>query len=681
MPAEDLAWLGSFAAALLVSVSFALIAPWLAKHYPSAQPDIFRAWRGYSIPEQTEDVRAILALAAPFVVAAVVLVFGTRGAPRRSLEPTVVAIQAIGLILVVWAALNQRHVLPLLPQDYIAPLLVSVPVAIAGVLIGLALTALMVAWDRPAPRWASRIDVQKGRAIPLLLAVAATAVFILPAVVTDGTIARAGLFAPNQIATHAEDYFAVVNGRTPLVDYVGQYANLLPFALAPLLSGFDSSITAFSIAMCLLGSLALLAVFGVFKEVTRSPWAALALYVPFIALSLIPWHDSVAVREFNGNYYALLPNRLLGPFLLAWLCARWARGHRIPVWAIFFGVGLTELNNSEFGIGAFVAVAVALVAGGSHDVPLRRRFGELARQAVIGLLAAVVIVSAVTLIRAGDLPKPVFLTYYSRLFLRESIALAPMQSLGVHWALFATHAGALLSAAIRYRRGDADRALTAMLAFAGAFGLVTGMYFVGRSVELQLMILFPIWALSLALLAWTAAGALRRARHDRARLGRVLIPAAATLVGFGVMVAAIGRASPPWRQVDRLTDGGPHVYNTSNAQRYVASHTEPGERILLLGTPIDHRVAERAGVVNVSPFNGYQSLFTRTEANRALDQLQEEGGTEVIESVTAPRLSPIAALQVAEFADMLSVRGYRLVERDPSTGLRLWRLSTAAPAT
>ena len=86
-------------------------------------------------------------------------------------------------------------------------------------------------------------------------------------------------------------------------------------------------------------------------------------------------------------------------------------------------------------------------------------------------------------------------------------------------------------------------------------------------------------------------------------------------------------------------------------------------------------------MVNVSPLNGYPSLFTRAEANLALDRLQEEGGTEVIESVTAPRPSPFAARPVAEFADMLTARGYRMMEEDAGTGMRLWRLSGAAPAT
>ena len=78
--------------------------------------------------------------------------------------------------------------------------------------------------------------------------------------------------------------------------------------------------------------------------------------------------------------------------------------------------------------------------------------------------------------------------------------------------------GGSLIAAVRYVRNDPDRVLTGMLAFSPIFGVVTGMYFVGRSSQYQLMLLFPAWGFSLALLAWTAARSLRSAASDRTRL-------------------------------------------------------------------------------------------------------------------------------------------------------------------
>ena len=192
------------------------------------------------------------------------------------------------------------------------------------------------------------------------------------------------------------------------------------------------------------------------------------------------------------------------------------------------------------------------------------------------------------------------------------------------------------------------------------------MYFVGRSVEFQLMVLFPVWSFSLALVAWTAGGALRAARGDQEQ-----VPAAADPRGGGDDRARGDdrgdRSRPaPWSQIDRLGGSGHAPNDTPNAQRFIESHTTPGEHILLIGTPLDHRLADRAGVTNVSPLNGFISLISPAEADRSLDQLRDEGGTEVFEAVTAPSAINPSPFKIVEFADILRERGYRLVEQDPS---------------
>ncbi|MDX6607455.1 MAG: hypothetical protein QOD14_1995 [Solirubrobacterales bacterium] len=672
MPAEDLAWLGTIVAAIVLAAVFAWLAPALAKLMPSPNQTFFRAWALKINPEPLEDVRAVFALATPFAVAAGVLLLGSRRPASRSFNPLIIGAQVAGIALLALCVVRQPHALPLQP-DYLEPHLLSVPILVAGALIGVVMMEFILWWSGPAPRPLRQLRRLAGRRW-LVLGVAAlvTVVFLLPAVITDATVGHNGVWTSKDVGLHAEDYLSVVNGRTPMVNYIGEYANVLPFAIAPLLAALGSSVTAFTILMCVLSAVAFLAIFGVFTEVTRRPWLALGLYAPFLALALFPWHDDGPFRQFDGNYYAILPDRLLGPFVLAWLCALKIRGRRIPTWALFLFAGLTVINNTEFGVGALIASALALVLGSERDVPLSRRLVDLGRDAAIGLAAAVAIVCAITLVRAGSLPNPALLSYYSRLVLRQSYGLVPMPSLGLHWVMYATYAAALLTAAIRYVRVDPDRMLTAMLGFSGAFGLITGMYFVGRSIELQLMILFPVWSFSLALVAWSAAGALRSARADRGRLVRLLLPAAAALIGFGVMVSAIDRVSPPWRQVSRLEEGGGGAYDLLNAQRFIESHTQPGDHVLVIGTPVDHRLADRAGVTNVSPLNSLIALVSSAEADRSLDQLQAEHGTEVFETVTAP--NPINPLtRIPEFATILRQRGYHLVEQDPSSGLRLWR--------
>jgi hypothetical protein len=674
IPADDLAWLGAIAGGVLLAGALLFIAPLLARLYPSPSHPVFEAWAAKVNPEPREDVRGMLALGAPFIVAAVVLLGGSRQRPRSWLDATIVAAQLIAAFLLVWSVVHQAHLLPFVRADFLDPLLLSVPNLIAGACIGALLTAILIWWSGPVPKPLSGLrGLLDRRGAALCLAVLATAVFLLPAVITDANVGQSGGFLRSDVGLHAEDYFAVVNGRTPLVDYIGEYANLLPLAIEPMLAAFGSSITAFTILMCLLSSVALLAVFGVFRETTRSPWAAIALYLPFLALSLFPWDDRGAVREFDGNYYALLPDRLLGPFLLAWLCALAVRRRRIPAWAIFLVAGLTLLNNSEFGAGALIATSLALALGGDRAIPRHDRLLALARSAAIGIGTALALTCTVTLLRTGSLPDPALLNYFSRLVLRESFGLLPMPSLGLHWAMYATYVAALLTASARYGRREPDPVLTAMLAYSGALGLTTGMYFVGRSVETQLMILFPVWSLCLSLLAWTAASALREASVGRRAITRLLLPAIAALIGFGVMVSAIDRVSPPWRQVNRLVNGRQAAYDTPNAQRFIEAQSSPRDRVLIIGTPVDHRLASRAGVVNVSPLNSLIALVSAEEADRSLDQLQDEGGDAVFEAVTAPSAINPYWRGIPEFAEILRRRGYRLVTRDPSSGLRLWR--------
>jgi hypothetical protein len=681
LAAEDAIWLGAIGATLCLAVAFAWITPQLAKLYPSPHVDVFNAWAGSIAPEPLEDVRAILTLATPFVLAAViVLIASPRQPPRRSLDPLVVGAQVSAGLLLAWAVVHQPHTFPLVPTDYFEPLLISVPILVVGVLIGLALTALILRPKEPGGSLARTFfSAQSTRWPAILVALIVTAIWLLPAVTTDAIVAHSGFLAPSQIPNHAEDYLAVVNGRTPLVNYISPYASLLPLVIAPVLSAFGSSLTAFTVLMATLSGIGLMAIYGVFTVVTRRPWVALGLYAAFVALSLFPWHDHGSVREFNGNYFALFPDRLFGPFLVAFVAALSIRDRRIPVWCVFLLGGLALINNAEFGIGALVALVISFALSSQRTEPLRARTFGLATQAAVGLLLSIAIVCAVTLIRAGELPNPRLLTYFNRLFLRESFGLVPMPSLGLQWAMYLTYAGALLTAALRYLREADDRTLSGMLAYSGAFGLVTGMYFVGRSVMFQLMILFPVWGLCLALVAWTAAHALRAARGDRNRLRRLLIPATAGLIGLGVMIAAIARIPAPWSQIGRLSGSGRAVNDTPNAQRFIESHTSPGEKVLVIGTPLDHRLADRAGVANVSPLNGFISLISPAEADRSLDQLEDEGGTEVFEAVTAPSAINPSLFKIPEFGTILRERGYRLVEQDPSSGLRLWRQPQGHP--
>ncbi|MSO40680.1 MAG: hypothetical protein EXQ70_02060 [Solirubrobacterales bacterium] len=670
-PPEEIAWLGVIPALAVGLMAF----KWLATSIGpdllgSPGNDFFAGWQFFIHPEPVEEARFLIAAALPVLLALAVAGLGSPKAKRRAPDWALIAIQAAALAFVVWSVAGEDAPGAALTPDLFDPLLLGVPNVAAGALIGFALTVFFVR-GAPLPERTRATAGRIGhhRWLPPALAVAATALWLLPAVVTDATVAQSGAVPSGHIPAQFEDYMPVANGLTPLVNYVPLYASLLPLVVGPLLPLFDSSITSFSIIEVLLSVAALMALYGALAHIVRSRWIAVALYVPLVAISLFPWTDDGLQREFNGNYYALFPNRYLGPFVIAWLLARRARRGSPPLWVIYLVAGLTVLNNFEFGSACLLAVTFATLAGADRSSPALERLRSGGGQAVAGLAGAFALVAAVTLIRAGELPDLSNLVYWTRTFAREGYGLAPMAFLGLHWALYATYAGALLMAAVRYARDESDRGLTSMLAFAGILGLATGQYFAGRSVPFQLMALFPVWGFTLCLLTWTAARSLLAARKDRARLSSTLVAGLAVMLGFGVMVSAISRVPAPWREVERLSHTGPAIYDREGAQSFLERRTEPGEKLVLIGTGLDHRVAERAGAENVSPWTTVFALFSEREVLREIDALEAAGGTSFFERAQADALG----VKLPEVARILRSRGYRLVETDPRSGIRLWQ--------
>jgi hypothetical protein len=390
--------------------------------------------------------------------------------------------------------------------------------------------------------------------------------------------------------------------------------------------------------------------------------------VPVLAISLFPWAEDGAAYEFNASYYAFFPGRYLGPFAVAWLCALAVRRRRPPLWLLFFVAGLAMLNNAEFGIPCIVASIVAVLLGSERQQPLFAGVRGVVLQAVTGLVAAIMLLCVVVLAREGELPDFGSLTHYSDIFARQGFGLVPMPALGLHVAVYLTYVAAILVAAVRFARRAENATLTAMLAFAGVFGLLTGSYFAGRSLPWQLMLLFPVWGLALAMLAWTAFLHLRSTRAAPNRLS--LLPSFAALTGFGVMIAAVTTFPLPWNQVDRLSRTGPAVNDERAEQRFVESQTAPGEPVLIWGTRTDHRVAERAGVTNVSPWNSILSLYSEPDALRALDALDDRQGSKVF---VIGADDAILGSDPGALARVLATHGFERVVKNPEGKLVLWQ--------
>jgi hypothetical protein len=370
-----------------------------------------------------------------------------------------------------------------------------------------------------------------------------------------------------------------------------------------------------------------------------------------------------------------MPQRYLGPFVLAWLCARHLRRGSPPVWLLYGIGGLVAVNNPEFGGVALVAMTAALLAGQARDRPLGPWLRRAGGEAAAGLGGALALVVAVILVRSGELPNPGLFAYVPRLTSR-GYGMVSMPDWGLHWALYVTYAAALLTASVRFARGAPDRTVTALLAFAGVFGLLTGGYFAGRSLPWQLWGLVPAWGLALGVLGLVAWNALRTTGRDS--LARVAVGAFAALSGVGLMVASIDRFPLPWQQLDRIAAGGEPVFEQGPQRRFIEARTEPGEAVVIVGPGLGYRLAERAGVENVSPWFSYASLFGPAEFDRSLDQLESGGGDLVFLNID-PNPDYQTDVLLRELSAILRERGYALAAHDPGSSMYEWRRG-ASPA-
>jgi hypothetical protein len=469
------------------------------------------------------------------------------------------------------------------------------------------------------------------------IALAFSATWLLETVTTDRLVEDLG-----QLNWALTDVFAVLDGRTPLVDYHLLYATLLPYPSALVLAVFGKTALVFTTLMALLSLCALLAVYAVLRRVTRSSLLALGLFAPFVALG-----------DVGGTMImpAQWPMRYGGAYLLAWLTARRVDARRPRNgWVLFLVAGLVSIDNTDFGVAALAATVAALLC--AQPPRSRRALLALAGQLALGVLAAGALVCGLTLARAGRLPDPALLIEWPRIFGSLGLLSLPMPTAGLHLAIYATFAGAAIAAAVRLARGAEDALLTGMLAWSGVFGLLAGSYFVGRSDEVKLLSMFSAWAFALVLLTVVVVRALA-ARGWRAPT----IPELLVLLGFALAVVAIARGSMPTTQVERLTRATPDPTYRATAERFIRERTRRGDRVVIT-LPEGFRFAYDLGLRNVSPYVIATAIVTRGQLQRVIDAARRERVHELFVPATTVALAgegQTAPQQVA----MLAAAGWR----------------------
>ncbi len=679
--AATAAWLCALPCAAIVAIAIFALGPLLGRvlfpaHAPYAfLPDVLEIH-----PEPTENARYLIAVCAP-LVGTLATVAAPRWLPRlptRTIARGLVGAQAALAAVVVASIVAQyrmrfgliytRGLSRPFTQHYFDLATLGVACLLTAV------TAGALRSSRFRARVATAFADERRRDVLLLtgVAVAATAIWLLHALHSDGEIGNALYEVRYHLGFTLDETFAVLNGRTPLVDFTAQYSSLWPYAIALPMVAFGKTVLTFTAVMCTITALALLSVFGVLRRVTRSAAAALLLYLPFLASSLFHINGPLLERSSVGTYYGTMPLRYALPLMLAWLTARrldrGGTGVR-TLWPLFTLAGVALLNNPDFGLAALGAsVAALLWANGELTWAA---VGRVTAAVVAGLATAVALLCALTLVRSGALPQPARLVDYARAYSVGGFALMPMPGvLGVHLLVYLTFVAAIMAATVRALRRARDRILTGMLAWTGVFGLGAGSYYVGRSHPESLPHLFPAWAFALALLTVIAIRELARQRLRETAIGALI-----ALFGFGVCACSLAQTPTPWGQIQRLTapfspteavpDANPLEPSRDPAVRRFVSSLADGPRRFVVkhGAPVaillttGHRIADAYGVVDVTPYTGIESLYTVQRVDATVDALRAAGGNTVI--LPDPLAPSILPLLTRDGFDLLTPRGLR----------------------
>lgn len=659
----ETAWIAAVPCALLTVLGMVLLGPPIGHAFLTPDPNDFFAGSAI-VPHPEEHGRFLVALLGPPALAAFVL---TQASPRmrarlrlpeRTIRALVRTAQVGWLAVVALCFAAQQDVVlnadfPTWPRYFYfrwPTLLVALllPAAALVLLRGRQLTAIVRAHAREAPR---------RRLFCAALAALYTAVWMTTALNLDSSLGHTTPAVTGHILWTMVEPFAVLDGRTPLVDYHAQYGQLWAYLAAAPMALFGATIGTYTMVMAIGTGSAAFAAYAIFRRLTRNSAAALALYAPFVATAFFTIIGPPGNRYGPQNLYLLWPTRYAGPMLLAWLAARHVDGARPRrAWAIFCFAGFVAVNNPDWGLAAGLATFAALAVVSARSWRTVRR---LALEAAAGVGGAVAVVSLFTLMRSGSLPRFGLLFEFSRLYGIDGWGgQFPMPVLGLHVAVFLTFVAALVVAAVRAARAAQRVLLTGMLAWIGVFGLGASAYYVGRAHPLALFDFFAPWGFAIVLLALVVLPAL-----DARAWRWATLPELAVLFALGLMVCSLPQTPAPWTQIARIRDRTPlPVFKQLSAVRLVRDTTHRGEKVGIV-IPLSFRVAYDAGVVNVSPYSSIESMPTREMVARFVQTMHREGLHKVYMSLLSTRSDVAEALQAAGFViqRLDSTRHYALL--------------------
>jgi hypothetical protein len=672
LTAEQIAWLLSVPCALLTVAAMVLLGRPLGSLLLSnhGQTTFLPEYDGDIFLKPAQQARYLIAVAAAALLAAGTLTLAQRP-PRlrpRTAGILVQAGQCAGAAFILVCFWVQRTVKP--PPINGVPASIQPFFTVPTLLVATALTAaaiLIVKHDSLRGRVTEVLSSRRRSVavVGLSAAVIATVVWLLADVNFGDTLGNAAVATSYNMRGPLDETFAVLDGRTPLVNFTATYGSLWPYVTALSMSVFGTGIGVFCVTMCAIVGLSMLAIFAVLRRVTGNALAALLLYLPFLANSFFGSESGPVNRAGPSDLYSIFPIRYGGPYLLAWLIARHLDGARPRQrWILFLAAGLVVLNNVDFGAAAVGATVAATLWVGT---PLRwSGIARLLRDTLAGLLAAYVLVSILTAARTGSPVELSVLLFYPRLFAASGYALLPTQPLGLHIVVYLTYVAAIGLATVRAIGREPGRPLTGLLAWSGVFGLGAGGYYMGRSGSGQLLCMFSAWTLALALL--TAAVAQQIARSPKPRL---TIAHVAIFFGMALAACSLAQTPAPWSQIERLQKKAAPLFYTSSRLKQILVHYGDGKPEAIMSV-LGHRVAYEAGVVNVSPYIGALLIVTTQQVSNTLHALRAAGGRLLVLPLANTYPNFYLAVCKAGFSFIGSTEAQFELEGGKAPGLTLW---------
>jgi hypothetical protein len=649
LTAAELTWIAAPACALLTLAAIVLVGPLVGHLFLMPRRNVF--WATIEAdPQPLEHGRFLVGLLGAPLLAAVPLAWsGRRVLGPPALRPHTIRALVLGaqlaliafLVLCFAAQNNIVFSADFVPRWPHRAFFTPVTLVVAAALPALALLLLRGGRaDRALARLAR--ETRASRIACLALAVTYTAIWMTTVINVDSSIGNTIEAVYSHVTWAMDESFAVLDGRTPLVDFHAQYGRVWAYLAAAPMALFGATLGVYTAAMAAGTTLAMLAIYGILRRLVRSSLIALVLYAAFLATAFYRVVGPPDDRYGMANLYIMWPIRFSGPMLLAWLAARSLDGAAPRrAWIIFAVAALAVVNNPDFGLAAALATFAALASSRWRE---RRSLRRLALEALAGAAAGIALFALFTLARAGALPRFGLLSEFSRLYGIDGWEQLPMPELGLDLAIFLTFAAALVVAAVRVVQDERGRLLTGMLAWIGVFGLVASLYYGGRAHPMGLFVYFAPWAFAVVLLLLVVLPGLA-ARRWRG----VTLPELAVLFAFGLVVCSLPQTPAPWSQIARIRDRTPApLHKQLEAVDLVRATTHPGAKVGAL-MPLGHRVAYDAGVVNVSPYSSVESIATHEQLRTLIDAMRREGASKLYISRAFTRPDTYSELRAAGY--------------------------------